>query len=229
MRLNVRREQIDVMSAVAEAHFEQRIGEHLRQNYADAVVKLPNGGEFTVAALEAETLRRLVRAGINRARKYELTFESAIAAFVALMFHVCPNFDQHRLCQVLLADEEKEPNERVAEISNVLSERNWDSVRETYDPEAWNEPAEPIAETAAEPGEAAQPDGETVAVPSPNQAGAEHAPISRPVDPMEETIPNKTPTRATRRRGNTLLSRPLVPEAPPIDLDTIVNIDIKEK
>src|SRR5947209_833896 len=106
MSLNIRREQMDVMNAVAEADFERRLSEHLRQNYADSVVRLPDGGEFTVSTLVAETFDTLVRAGMARARAHELTFESSIATFVALMFHVCPNFDEHRLCQVLLADEQ---------------------------------------------------------------------------------------------------------------------------
>src|SRR5438094_8947043 len=170
MSLNIRREQMDVMNAVAEADFERRLAEHLRQNYADSVVKLPDGGEFTVGTLTAETLDTLVRVGIARARRYELTFESSIATFVALMFHVCPNFDEHRLCQVLLADEEKDPNERVQEIPKVLSENNWDSIREGYNPEAWNEPTDAEAEIWADrPAE-----------------NSDITPINKPADAMEK-------------------------------------------
>jgi len=200
------------MNAVSEANFERRIADHLRQNYADSVVKLPDGGEFTVGTLTAETLDALVRVGIARARRYELTFESSIATFVALMFHVCPNFDEHRLCQVLLADEETEPNERVQEIPKVLSEHNWASVRESYNPEAWSEPTDAEGEVWAERPE----------------ENVDLAPIDKPADAMEQTIPNTPPPGTTRRRGQTLPSRPKVKEAPEIDLDTIRNIVVKE-
>jgi hypothetical protein len=200
------------MNAVAEVNFEQRLEGHLRQNYADSVVKLPDGGEFTVATLAPDILDTLVRSAIARARRHELTFESSIATFVALMFHVSPNFDEHRLCEVLLADEEKQPDERMEEIPKVLSENNWDAIRESYDSTAWNELIDAEQEIWTE-----RPD-----------ENADVAPIDKPGDPMDRTIANETRPGSTKRRGKTLHSRPQVKEAPEIDLDTIRNIDVKE-
>jgi hypothetical protein len=87
--------------------------------------------------LPEETLHDLIRAGITRARSYGLTFESSISAFTAVMFEIAPNFDTHRLCQVLLNDEEIEPNNRLDELLDVLTEKNWESIRADYDPNAW--------------------------------------------------------------------------------------------
>jgi len=137
MRLSIRAEQMSVIEAVAQENFVRRIAVHLLAEYPKAVVNLPDDEKSTVDELPEETLHDLIRVGIERARGHQLTHESAIAAFVAVMFEVAPNFDTHRLSQVLLNDEEIEPNARLDELLNVLNEKNWESIREDYDPKAW--------------------------------------------------------------------------------------------
>ena len=137
MRLSIRPEQMLVVETVAQENFVRRIAAHLLEEYPKAVVTLPDNEKFTVDELPEETLYDLVRTGIARARRHEMTFESSISAFTAVMFEVSPNFDRHRLSQVLLNDEEVEPNNRLDELLNVLTEKNWESIREDYDPNAW--------------------------------------------------------------------------------------------
>jgi hypothetical protein len=212
MRLNIRREQIEVMDAVAEANFENRIIDHLLQDYSDSKVKLPDGGDFTVSTLPSETLRSLVEMAIAKARKYELTYESTIASFVVMMFDVAPNFDEHRLCGVLLGDEEKPPDERVKELPKVLTEKNWDAIREGYDPNAWvkPDPSESAKETETKETETAG------------------SPAKKVADPMAKTIANKTMSRTIKRQTGTVEQQPNVPNAQPeIDEKTII-IDRKE-
>lgn len=142
MRLSIRAEQRMVVEAVAEENFARRLAKHLLDEYPKTVVILPGDEKFTVDELPQETLHELARAGIARARSYGKTFESSISAFTAVMFEVSPNFDTHRLCQVLLNDEEFEPNDRIDEILNVLTEKNWETIKEDYDPNAWKEERE---------------------------------------------------------------------------------------
>lgn len=137
MRLSIRNEQMSVIEAVAQEKFVRRIAAHLLKEYSKAVVILPDDKKFTVDELPEETLYDLVRTGMERARRYGLTFESSIAAFTAVMFEVAPGFDTHQLSQVLLNDEEVEPNARLDELLNVLTEKNWESIRADYDPQAW--------------------------------------------------------------------------------------------
>ena len=184
MRLTVRREQMEVMSAVAEANFERRIAEHLRQSYPSSVVKLSDGGEFEVFQLMEDSLLRLVHAGVSKARRYELTQESSIAVFVTLMFDVAPNFDEHRLCTVLLGDEEKPPDLRIDDVLSILTEKNFEAIRKDYDPSGWDVPEDQAS--TAESDEAAA-----------SRARAAAA------DPMMRTTPGKTLTRKTLR-GKTL-------------------------
>ncbi len=128
---------MSVVEAVAQENFVRRIADHLLAEYPKANVILPGDEKFTVDELPEETLHELVRTAIARAQGHALTFESSIAAFTAVMFEVSPNFDTHRLCQVLLNDDEVEPNNRLDELLNVLTEKNWESIREDYDPQAW--------------------------------------------------------------------------------------------
>ena len=136
-RLTIRREQMEVMQALAEANFERRLADHLLANYPESLVKLPDGEEFLVSDLFEKKLGDLIRTGIAKAKGYGVTNESSLAAYVALMIDVAPNFDEHRLCEVLLNDQDREPNERVSELLSVLTEKNWDSIRNDYRRAAW--------------------------------------------------------------------------------------------
>ena len=198
MRLKVRSEQIEVMDAVVEANFRKRIGDHVRQGYPDAVVKLPEGGDLTVSTVSPGLFDDLVETAISKARKYLLTQESSIAAFVALMFDVAPNFDTHRLCEVLLNDEEKRPDDRVSEIPKVLTEKNWLAIREGYDPNAWTKPAPAGGHIPAGPTD------ETMRNVKPEA-----------IEPIDKTVSNKTMTRTIRRRSAGVEHQPGVPETQP--------------
>lgn len=132
----IRAEQMSAFEDAAEEKFVRRIAVHLLENYSSAVVRLPDS-ESTVGELPEETLHTLVRSSIERARRYEMDFESSISAFTAIRFEVSPNFDKHRLSQVLLKDENVEPNARLDELLEVLTEKNWETIRGEYDVNAW--------------------------------------------------------------------------------------------
>ena len=221
MRLTVRREQMEVMGGVAQANFERRIADHLRQSYSTSIVKPADGGEFTVNELAEDKLNGLVHAGVSKARSYELTHESSIATFVTLMFDVAPNFDRHRLCAVLLGDEEKIPDQRVDEVLSVLTEKNFEAIRKDYDPEGWNVPEY-------------QPKSEE---PIPEKANAATA------DPMMRTTPGKTLSPKTlrgktlsgktysstqSRKSQTLKIQPEVPDSSDAFDQNTVKIDRKD-
>ena len=129
------------IQTAAEENFERRIAAHLREKYAKTIVSLPDK-KLPVDELPEGTLLSLVRTGIERARTYGLSFESSIAAFSAIMFEVAPNFDTHKLSQVILNDENTEPNARLDELLEILTEGNWETIRKTYDAAAWQLKAE---------------------------------------------------------------------------------------
>ncbi|MGH9900505.1 MAG: hypothetical protein ACRD68_01560 [Pyrinomonadaceae bacterium] len=134
--LTIREEQMRAFRPAADVVFAKRVATSVRANHGDASVRLP-AGTFTVRRLPEETLRRLVRGGIARAREYELSHESALAAFVVLMFETAPNFDRHPVIRRILTDENVPPNSRVDRLLEEVTEQNWEAVKQSYDAGAW--------------------------------------------------------------------------------------------
>lgn len=125
-----------VFQESAEESFRQRLSAHLLEQYPKTTVRLPDK-ESAIEELSDETLHLLVGGNIERARSYGLNYESSIAAFSVLMFEVAPNFDAHQLSQLFLNDEDIEPNVRVDELLEHLTEKNWETIKSNYDVNAW--------------------------------------------------------------------------------------------
>lgn len=138
----IRAEQMIVFEGAAEENFGRRLAAHLLERYAKTIVRFPEDKQSPVDELPHEILHSLVRNSIEHARRYGLNFESSVAAFTALRFEVSPNFDKHRLCQILLKDENAEPNARLDELLEVLNEKNWETIRDEYDVNAWESKTE---------------------------------------------------------------------------------------
>ncbi len=132
----IRSEQMTAFQQSAEDNFVRRIAEHLLAEYPKTIVTLPNE-KSVVDELPEETLHSLIRNGIERARVHGLSFESSIAAFCTVMFEIAPNFDAHQLSQLFMQDEDTEPNARVDELLEHLTDKNWETIRSTYDAGAW--------------------------------------------------------------------------------------------
>ncbi|HKP85579.1 MAG TPA: hypothetical protein VJZ26_05765 [Blastocatellia bacterium] len=134
--LKIRAEQFEVFQPVAESAFVRRVAEHLRDNHADVMVRLPNE-VILVKQISDDRLRGMAKEGMARAREYGMDWESAVTAFVVLMFVAAPNFDKHPLIQRILRDERTPANSRIDQLWERTSEENWEAVRKNYDPTAW--------------------------------------------------------------------------------------------
>ncbi len=132
----IRSEQIDVFNKIAEDNFVRKLSTHLRTNYAETMVRMPEENSV-LSELSDETLESLVRFGIERAREYGITFESSISTFIAIMFDVAPNFHTHELAQPVLKDENTEANSRVNVLLEKLSGDEWKTIKGSYDTSAW--------------------------------------------------------------------------------------------
>jgi hypothetical protein len=136
--LKIRAEQMHAFQAVADESFIARVAEHLRAEYADFEVQLPQGS-YTVRQLLDPTLHAMIRHGIARARSYGLSSEASLIGFVALMIGAAPNFDAHPVLQWSLKNESIPPDERIKHLLDQASEQNLDAVKAEYDPTAWGE------------------------------------------------------------------------------------------
>lgn len=134
--LTIRPEQLEVFKPLTDAQFAERVAGFLRRRHADTVVRLV-AGPTLIKRLSNETLMKIVRLGIERARSYELSWESSITSFIVLMLKVAPNFDQHPLIARALRDARFEPDERIENLWERVTSKNWEAARADYDPRAW--------------------------------------------------------------------------------------------
>lgn len=134
--LSIRAEQMRAFKTAAETAFLRGLVRHLRENHAEEEVVTP-AGEFRVEELDDETLLRMAGAGVERARRYGMSWESSLTAFVVLMFVVAPNFDEHPLIRRVLGDEQVAPDLRLDGLWEQTTEENWEAAENNYDPGAW--------------------------------------------------------------------------------------------
>jgi hypothetical protein len=110
--------RLDQMSTLADEGLADRLVDHLKLHHSKYVE-----GE------ERRGLREVVRQQLNRARAYDLTWESALTGFVALTFVLGPRFDQHPQVQAILTDSGIEANDRLHMLVASLSRSDWEDVR----------------------------------------------------------------------------------------------------
>ena len=90
-----------------------------------------------VAGFPEPLLREMVENGLSRARRYDLSAESSLTAFVALMFQVAPNFDEQPVVQRVLTDARLPPDDRIDALTRRVKTRHWRDAQRRYDERAW--------------------------------------------------------------------------------------------
>jgi hypothetical protein len=134
--LKIRSEQMKVFEPAANEAFARWLIDYVREEHANVVVTLPQGSG-AVAALAVETVDEMVRRGIERARSHGIDSNSAISAFVTLMFVMAPNFDGHPVIRHLLRESEFTPDQRLERLFEVTTDESWDAIVDGYDANAW--------------------------------------------------------------------------------------------
>lgn len=84
-----------------------------------------------------EVLDGMVRKGIERARARDFSSAEDIAAFVALMFEISPNFDMQEQIDAFLKDVSVPQNMKIEQLLGRTPNEIWAEAESTYDPEAW--------------------------------------------------------------------------------------------
>src|SRR5262249_52426498 len=136
MSLTIRAEQIAAFQPAADAGVVRRLAEYITSAHADAIVRIP-AGAGAVNMIPKPVIHRMVQNGIERGRRYGLSWESSLAAFVVIMFVAAPNFDQHPLIQRVLREDNIPADNRIDSLWRRISSQNWKAVEAYYDPGAW--------------------------------------------------------------------------------------------
>lgn len=136
--MEIRPEQMAALDKTSQESFEARLIRHIRTKYASVAIGT-TAGNIAVSELSGDCLAGMVHHGISRALAYGLTWESSIAAYVALLFAAGPRFDEHSQIHKELLDDEVPVNSKVENLCYVIAEPVWKEARTRQSPLAWAE------------------------------------------------------------------------------------------
>jgi hypothetical protein len=125
--MRIRDSQMKAFQTEAERNFIERVIQFLREKHPG-----------TIEGLAEDVIRRRVAGAVSKAKGYGFTWESALVGFVAILFAVGPNFDQHPAFQPALAKSgNTDENERIRGIYRSVTNQDWEEAREFSDDSAW--------------------------------------------------------------------------------------------
>ena len=124
--LIIRTEQIQHFIAATDAELIELIAGIIRR-----------ANEARVADYTDETLQAMVEIGVERARAHGFERAEDIAAFVAIMFEVAPNFDERPEIREILEDTSFAVEERFKQLWGRTSEETWQELENRYDARVW--------------------------------------------------------------------------------------------
>lgn len=125
--LVIRQKQIDTLIKKSDEEFVEFLAAHVKEEY-------PNKS----SEYDEETLRAIVRSGIERAESHDIRAAEDITAFISVMFEIAPNFDEQPQIKAVLDDENFPPGDRIDRLgSPAVSEEAWNEAEENYNEDAW--------------------------------------------------------------------------------------------
>jgi hypothetical protein len=117
---------MEVFERRAEENYARKLERYLRAYHGEAL-----------QVYNDEHIAPMITNGITRARRNGLTFENKIAFFVALMFEIAPNFDEHPRIQRILQAPGASPNMQIDLLTDLIIDKEWREARSRYDAAAW--------------------------------------------------------------------------------------------
>lgn len=124
--LVIKNEQIEVFIAEDDTQLVRVLAEIVREAFHEGV------SEYSESRLEG-----MVRIGIKKARSRGFERAEDIAAFVALMFEISPNFDLNDQVDLLLKDDALPASMKIEQILGRVQEETWAELESTYDSRVW--------------------------------------------------------------------------------------------
>lgn len=125
--LIIRQEQIDALIMGTDEEFVSFLIGHIKEKQPELETVYDN-----------ETLRKMVKNGIERAKSHGFKTAEDLTIFVSLMFRIAPNFDEQSDIKAIVDNEDIAPEKRFAELeSPIFPKKAWDEAAKNYDKNAW--------------------------------------------------------------------------------------------
>lgn len=122
----IRKEQIQRFIAKDDSELATNIARAIREITSERV-----------SDYDDKKLEQMVKIGIDRARVRDFARGEDIAAFVALMFEIAPNFDEQEEIKTILADTNYAPSERINQLWKRASDEAWEEAEQSYKADVW--------------------------------------------------------------------------------------------
>lgn len=124
--LVIKKAQIEAFVAEDDTHLTRVIREIVQEAFHEGV------GDYS-----DEKLNGMVRFGIERAKSRGFELAEDIAAFVAIMFEISPNFDIQEHIDAFFKDESVPGDRRMEQLLGRVQNETWAEAENTYDAKAW--------------------------------------------------------------------------------------------
>lgn len=124
--LKIRDSQLDAFKPSGDDEVLDFVVEHLECEHRRLVASIP-----------PEDLREMAANGIRRARSHGFSTAADLAAFVAIMFVIAPNFDEHPAIRSALRDDSDRPGDRFDRVFDRAPDSAWAEAERDYDADAW--------------------------------------------------------------------------------------------
>jgi hypothetical protein len=131
------RQKYSFMFKLRDAHLEALKPQAEAAFAAEIIEFLKSVSSSSVGGLPPAVLQKRVVQGLSRARRYGFKRTSSLAAFVAIMFDVAPNFDQQPGIRAVLSDRTLPPDLRIDALMGRTAAQDWEDALAVSNPTAW--------------------------------------------------------------------------------------------
>lgn len=84
-----------------------------------------------------KVLDGMIRLGLDKAKKHNFAKAETIAAYVAVMFEIAPNFDEQPTIKQVLEDNNYIEDDRFFQLWQRVDEKVWQEAENSYDAKMW--------------------------------------------------------------------------------------------
>lgn len=84
-----------------------------------------------------KVLDGMIKLGVEKAKKHNFAKNETIAAYVAVMFEISPDFDEQPAIKQVLEDENYVVDDRFFQLWQRVDEKVWQEAENGYDAKMW--------------------------------------------------------------------------------------------
>lgn len=79
----------------------------------------------------------MIKLGMEKAKKHNFAKAETVAAYVAVMFEIAPNFDEQPMIKQVLEDPNYVVDDRFFQLWQRVDEKVWQEAEDGYDAKMW--------------------------------------------------------------------------------------------